>query len=72
MTAGPGEPFIYIVTGKATARLPRLPSGSTYQWSVAALGPYDGIDAFAGGGTLFPVLGDSFQAISATRSFVVR
>jgi len=72
MTAGPGEPFVYIVTGKATARLPRLPSGSTYQWSVAALGPYDGIDAFAGGGTLFPVLGDSFQAISATRSFVVR
>lgn len=73
MSAGPGEPLVYVVTGKATTRLPELPSGSTYQWFVAALGPYDGIDAFAGGGaTLFPALGESFQAISTTRSFVVR
>jgi hypothetical protein len=72
MSAGPGEPFVYVVTGKATTRIPDLPRGSTYQWFVAALGPHDGIDAFAGDGTLFPALGESFQAVSATRSFVVR
>jgi hypothetical protein len=73
MSAGPGEPFVYVFTARATTRVPRLPGGATYQWFVAALGPYDGIDAFAGGGAaLFPALGESFQAISATRSFVVR
>ena len=63
LTGGPGEPFVYIVTGAATARLPELPSGSTYHWFVAAIGPHDGIDAFAGGANLFPALGDSFQTI---------
>ena len=72
LTGGPGDPFVYVVTGAATARLPELPSGSTYHWSVAELGPFDGIDQFTGGANLFPALGTSFQTISATRSFVVR
>jgi hypothetical protein len=41
-------------------------------WFVAAIGPADGIDAFTGGANFFPALGDSFQTLSATRSFVVR
>jgi hypothetical protein len=72
LTGGPYEPAFYIVTGAATVQLPELPSGSTYQWSVAAIGPFDGIDAFTGGANFFPALGDSFRTVSATRSFVVR
>jgi len=72
LSGGPGEPFVYVVTGAPTARLPELPAGSTYHWFVAELGPFDGIDAFTGGANLFPALGTSFQTISATRSFVVR
>jgi len=71
LTGAPDAPAVYVVTGAATARLPELPSG-TYQWFVASLGPSDGIDDFTSGPKLFPALGDSFQTVSATRSFVVR
>ncbi len=72
LTGAPGQPAIHVVTGAATVRLPELPSGSTYHWSVAAIGPSEGIDAFTGGANFFPVLGDAFQTVSATRSLVVR
>ena len=72
LSGGPGEPFVYVVTGAATTRLPELPASSTYHWFVAELGPFDGVDAFTGGANLFPALGTSFQTLSATRSFVVR
>ena len=71
LNGGPGAPQVYIVTAGSTAHVPDLPSGSTYQWLVAAFGPFDGIDAFASGPNLFPVLGDFFQTVSATRTFVV-
>jgi len=72
LTGGPGDPAIHIVTGGSSVKLPELPTGSTYHWSVAAFGPSEGIDAFTGGAKFFPVLGNSFQTVSATRSFVVR
>lgn len=72
LSGGPDDPLLFIVSGASTVRLPQLPAGSTYHWFVAALGPHDGIDAFAGGASFFPALGESFQAISTTRSFVVR
>jgi len=72
LSGGPGEPAFQLVTGAASVQLPELPSGSTYHWFVAAFGPSDGIDAFTGGAKFFPVLGDSFQTVSATRSFAVR
>jgi len=72
LSGGPGAPAYSIVTGAASVRLPELPSGSTYHWFVAALGPSDGIDAFTGGANFFPAVGEAFQTVSATRSFVVR
>jgi hypothetical protein len=72
LTGGSNEPAFYVVTGAATTHLPELPSGSTYHWFVASVGPSDGIDAFTSGPKLFPALGDAFQTVSATRSFVVR
>ncbi|HET9155410.1 MAG TPA: hypothetical protein VFN91_02005, partial [Myxococcaceae bacterium] len=72
LSGGPGEPAFQLVTGASSIQLPELPGGSTYHWFVAALGPSDGIDAFTGGAKFFPALGDSFQTVSATRSFVVR
>jgi hypothetical protein len=72
LTGGPGDPSFHIVTGGSSVKLPALPGGSTYQWSVAAFGPAEGIDAFTGGAKFFPALGDSFHTVSATRSFVVR
>jgi hypothetical protein len=71
LTGAPGEPAFHIVTGASSVKLPELPAGSTYHWSVAAFGPSEGIDAFTAGARFFPVLGDSFQAVSATRSIVV-
>jgi hypothetical protein len=55
----------------ARARLiPDLPSGASYQWFVAAFGPFDTVDGFTGGANLFPVLGDSFQTVSVPRTVV--
>jgi hypothetical protein len=72
LTGAPDQPAFYVVTGAATANLPELPSGATYHWFVASVGPSDGIDAFTSGPNLFPALGDTVQTVSATRSFVVR
>lgn len=72
LTGGPDDPAFYVVTGAATTHLPQLPGGATYHWFVASIGPSDGIDDFTSGPNLFPALGDSFQTVSATRSFVVR
>ena len=72
LTGGPDAPAVYVVTGAATVQLPELRAGSTYHWFGAAIGPAEGIDAFTGGANFFPALGDSFQTLSATRSFVVR
>ena len=71
VSGGPDAPAVYVVTSAATATLPELPPGS-YSWFVAGLGPFDGIDAFTSGPNLFRALGDSFQTVSATRSFVLR
>jgi hypothetical protein len=65
-------PAVYIVTSATSVPLPDFPSGSTCHWFVATFGPLDSVDAFAGRASLFPALGDSFQTVSETRTFVMR
>jgi hypothetical protein len=72
VSGGPDQPSIYVVTARSTANLPELPGGVTYHWFVTSVGPFEGIDAFTSGPNFFRALGSDFEAVSATRSFVVR
>jgi hypothetical protein len=68
--SGDAVPSLFVVTGGTSTRVPLLSSGTTYQWYVGSFGPFDGLDAFTAGANLFPALGDSFQTVSAIRTFV--
>jgi len=71
LDGGATSPSFYVVTAATSARIAGLPGGATYHWLVGGFGPFDSVDAFAGGPNLFPALGSSFTTVSEQRSFVV-